>query len=283
MENERKNLHYPFIFIRIHSFIYLISYAIGITNFYVILSSEYKSFFISSFIILGLVFIFMVKLVCLFKSSYDSNDSIKCSLIIYTIMSIISLIFIVVEYYLIFKNINDPKCLLEKPYKIVYLCISLLYHVYNNLIFIYECYIVIKAVDKNISERIQSQNLQQGNNNINNEKLETQSSEKAKKDISFVKEDTIVIVKGKFKDEQENQNENMVNIKNVSNIKNSSNTSRIFKDENNDEIEFKINNIENEKNMENNNNIYINKIIVRKIVPDNKKSNKKTNFDDEEL
>ena len=286
MDNYKKNLHYPFIFFLVHSILYLISYAIGITNFYIILSSQYKSFFISSYIILGLSLIFMIKLIFLFKSSIDSIDNIKCSLIIYVIMSIISLVFIVVEYFLIFKNINDSKCILEKKYKIAYICISLFYHAYNNLIFIYECYIVIKAVHQNISERIQLQILEQRNNNnnndYNNDKNKTQSSEKSKKDESFIKEETIVIVQGNFKEEIENNNENIVKIKKNSNLQNSSNTSRILKNENNDE-DNKIYSIKKEKNMNNNRDINSKRLIINKPPPNNKKPNLRINSDNEEV
>ena len=192
MENFSKNLNFPFKFIRIHCFLYFISYGIALVNYFIIIPLKYKSFFISYFTIISLELIFLIKLVCLFKSSYDSTDSIKCILIIYNIMSFISAIFVVVEYILIFKNIKDPNCKLQMKYKIPILCISLLYYLYNNLIFIFEIYIVLKAIKQCIIDRIQSQSNERSN--ANNERNATQSSEKTRKCESFIKEDTIYII-----------------------------------------------------------------------------------------
>ena len=194
MEYLIKNLNFPFKFIRIHCFLYLILYGIALINYFIIIPLKYKSFFISYFTIISLELIFFFNFVCLFKSSYDSIDSIKCILIIYTIMPFISAIFVAIEYMLIFRNIKHPNCKLQMKYKIQFLCFSLLYYVYNNLIFIYECYIVLKGIKQCIIDRIQSQS--NGRSNANNERNVTQSSERMKKYESFVKEDTIYIIQG---------------------------------------------------------------------------------------
>ena len=194
MENFSKNMNFPFKFILIHLFLYFISYGIALINYFIIIPLKYKTFFISFFTIITLELIFMIKLVCLFKSSYDSTDSINCILIIYTLMSFISVIFVSIEYVLIFQNIKDPNCKLAMKYKIPIICISLLYYAYNNIIFIYECYIVLKGLKQCIIDRIRSQS--NGRNNANDERVATQSSEKTKKNESFIKEDTVYIIRG---------------------------------------------------------------------------------------
>jgi len=227
MENFSKNLSFPFKFILIHLFLYFVSYGIALVNYFIIVPLKYKTFFISYFTIISLELIFMIKLVCLFKASYDSTDNIKCILIIYTIMSFISAIFVSVEYVLIFKNIKDPTCKLEMRYKIPIICISLLYYAYNNLIFIFECYIVLKGLKQCIMDRIQSQS--NGRNNVNNERVATQSSEKTKKYESFVKEDTIYIIHGNL-----NNKSSSINNVEVININNNICDSKDKINENND-------------------------------------------------
>jgi len=200
MENFNKNFDFPFKFVLVHSFLYFISYGIALVNYYIIVPLKYKTFFISYFTIISLELIFLAKLLCLFKSTYDSTDSIKCILLIYSIMSIASLIFVSIEYVLIFKNIKDPNCKLEIKYKIPVLCISLLYYIYNNLAFIYESYIVLKGLKQCIIDRLQTQS----NERCGNEGNVTQSSEKAKKIESFVKEDTIYIIQGNLNSKSPN-------------------------------------------------------------------------------
>lgn len=213
MDNFRKNLSFPFKFILIHLFLYFISYGIALVNYFIIVPFKYKTFFICYFTIISLELIFMIKLVCLFKASYDSTDNIKCILIIYAIMSFISAIFISVEYVLIFQNIKDPTCKLEMRNKIPIICISLLYCAYNNLIFIFECYIVLKGLKQCILDRIQSQSNRR--NNVNDERVATQSSEKTKKYESFVKEDTIYIIHGNLNNKPSSiNNEDVIIINN---------------------------------------------------------------------
>lgn len=211
MENFNKNFNFPFKFILVHSFLYFISYGIALVNYYIIVPFKYKTFFISYFTIISLELIFLSKLLCLFKSSYDSTDNIKCILLIYSIMSIISLIFVSIEYVLIFKNIKEPNCQLEMKYKIPVLCISLLYYMYNNLIFIYEGYIVLKGLKQCIIDRLETQSNERGGNEGN----VTQSSEKAKKIESFVKEDTVYIIHGNLNCKSPNIDN--IDIDNISN------------------------------------------------------------------
>lgn len=226
MENIlRKNLSYSFKFILIHLILYPLNYAIDIANFIFLLSLKIKSFFISCYIVQGLVLIFMVKMLGLFKSSYDSTENIKCSLIIYTCLSAISLIFSVVEYFLILKNISLPNSKLDIKYKYSIIGIGIFYHIYNNLIFIYECYIVNKGVKQNIEDRVQLQ-ITERHTDVDNNKNETQSSEKPSKNESFVKEDTVYIIEGKFNDNsKESYDKNIEYINKIKLDKDNINTS----------------------------------------------------------
>lgn len=263
MENYKKNINFSIIFIRIHFILYLISYGIDIVNYQIILSSKYKSFFISLYIIIALLLILMLRMIYLLKSPSDLTDSIKSSLIVYIIMSVICLIFVIVEYMLIFQNFNDQNCKLQKKYKILFLIISLLYHVYNNLIFVFECYIITLALNNKILDRIQSQNSEERNeNNDINSNNGTQSSETAKKSEPYIKEDTIYIIYGKTKEDFLNNIHN--NIYNITcDIKNS--TERTLKSENNIETEYNINKNKkgNISNQTNTNNIIIPKIKAK--------------------
>ena len=153
-------------------------------NFCIILSSNYKRFFISYFIIEGLVIIFIVKLLLTLKSKNEPYESIRCSIIIYFFFSFLSIILVGIQYGLILINFNFPKSKMDKKYKIPFICLGILYHIYNNLIFIYENYI-IKQRRTNIKDK-----------NLN----DTKSSDKIKKVESFVKEDTIYIIRGNFKE-----------------------------------------------------------------------------------
>jgi hypothetical protein len=167
-------------------------------NFCIILSSNYKRFFISYFVIEGLVIIFIVKLLLTLKSKNEPYESIRCSIIIYFFFSFLSIILVGIQYGLILINFNFPKSKMDKKYKIPFICLGILYHIYNNLIFIYENYIIIKAYKKHLEDRF---NLEQRRTNINDKNLnDTKSSDKIKKVESFVKEDTIYIIRGNFKE-----------------------------------------------------------------------------------
>lgn len=232
MDNNKKHFNYPFRYFLIHIILTPISYTFGILNFTIILCLKYRSFFISSFIIQVLVIIFMIKLLCLFKTKFDSTDNIKCTLIIYSFLSFIALIMVSIEYTLIFQNINLPKSQMDKKYKISFICISILYHIYHNLNFIYEFYIVIREIKKYLDDRVDAQ-ISERRNAQNKNKNETQSSEKPKKNESFIKEDTIYIIHGKINDNSIQSD----NIKeNACNIKNNNNSERKLNQEDNKEV-----------------------------------------------
>ena len=209
MENIKNDFTFPFKFILIHIILYPLSYVFDIVNFCIILSFIYNKFFISYFIIETLVLIFMAKLLLALKSKNEPYESIRCSIIIYFFFSVLSLIFILIEYSLILKNFNLSNSKMNKKHKITFIIIGILYHIYNNLIFLYENYIIVKVYKKNLEERI---NLEQRRTNNKEKTLnDTKYSDKVKRVESFVKEDTIYIIQGKF-------NENLINSDNKNNI-----------------------------------------------------------------
>ena len=228
MENNKIDFSYPFKFILIHIILYPLSYAFDLVNFCILLSSKYKRFFISYYIIEGLAIIFIAKLLLTLKSKTEPYEAIRCSLIIYFFFSCLSLILVGIQYILILTNMNLPNSKMNKKYKIPFICLGILYHIYNNFIFIYEHYIIIKAYKKSLEDRI---NLEQRRTNIKEKSLnDTKSSDKVKKVESFVKEDTIYIIQGKFKENSLN-NDNKNNIYTIQN-NNSLRTERNLKSEN---------------------------------------------------
>lgn len=258
MENNKKNFNHPFRVVLIHSILYPITYALDILNYTILLNLKYKSFFISCYVVQGLVIIFMIKMLSLFKSKYDSTYNIKCTLIMYSFLSIISLIFVIIEYILIFKNLDTSSSKMDKKYKLPFIIMSILYHSYHNLIFIYESYIIIKAIKKHIEERINGQisdrrNIQERNKN------ETRSSDKPKKVESFIKQDTIFIIQGKFHDNNSNFNDNISNMSNICSIKKIDNSSQNLKlkNENINQENYQDinNNNQEEDNKKNKNNL----------------------------
>ena len=259
MENNKIDFSLAFKFILIHIILYPITYAVDMVNFCIILSSNYKRFFTSYFIIEGLVIIFIVKLLLTLKSKNEPYESIRCSIIIYFFLSFLSLILVGIQYGLILINFNFPKSKMDKKYKIPFICLGILYHIYNNLIFIYENYIIIKAYKKHLEDRF---NLEQRRTNIKDKNLnDTKSSDKIKKVESFVKEDTIYIIRGNFK-------ENSINSEDKKNIyvtqNNNSLRSEInLKNENEEKKNMPIINKKKEKEKNNNDEINNDNISFR--------------------
>ena len=249
MDNNKKNFNYPFKYILIHAILSPISYALDILTFTIILCLKFRSFFISCYIVQVLVIIFMIKLLCLFKTKFDSTDNIKCNIILYFILSFISLVFVAIEYILIFKNLNLQKNM-DKKSKFSFIIISIIYHIYHNFNFIYECYIIIKAVKKSIDERIEGQMAERRDGKEKN-RNETQSSEKPKKVESFIKEDTIYIIHGKINENSihSDNKDNVCDIKNIKNNKNKNN-SNSERQLNKEDIK-ELNNNNNNSNKEN--------------------------------
>lgn len=126
---------------------------------------------------------------------------------------------------------------MEKPNKIILIVIGIIYHLYNNSIFIYESIIIKIAIKKHLESQRNEQTQQAQNVNINiniNQENhdETRSSyNKHKKVDSFVKEDTVYIIKGNFKENSitYDKKDNTDEIKN--NINNYSNSERHLKSE----------------------------------------------------
>ena len=219
MESNKNYFDFPLKIIIIHLILYPLSFVFDIIHFSMVLSSQYKSFFISFYIIQGFLILFMCKITGSLKSRYDSKNNLNCNLITYGSLSFVTLIFVAVQYVLIIKKFNDPKSKMGKKLKIAFIVISLTYHLYNNLIFIYELIIIKIANDKDLqSIQVEVHQPQTRNNNNNDydkkeSQNETRSSDKQKNNDSFIKEDTIYIIKadGKF-------NENSINIGNKDNI-----------------------------------------------------------------
>ena len=124
---------------------------------------------------------------------------------------------------------------MEKPNKIILIAIGIIYHLYNNSIFIYESIIIQMAIKKHLESQRNEQTQQARNVNINKNQEnhdETRSSyNKHKKVDSFVKEDTVYIIKGNFKENSitYDKKDNTDEIKNY--INNYGNTERHLKSE----------------------------------------------------
>ena len=187
MEHKKNYFEFPLKIIIIHLILYPLSFFFDIMHFSMVLSSQYKSFFISFYIIQFLLILFMCKIIGSLKSRYDSKNNLNCNLITYGSLSFLTLIFVAVQYALIFKKFNNPKSKMGKKLKIAFIVISLAYHLYNNLIFIYELIIIKIASDKDLqSMQIEVHQPQTRNNNSNNNdkkesQNETRYSDKQKK------------------------------------------------------------------------------------------------------
>ena len=215
MEATGNNFAIPLKMIIIHAILYPLSFVFDSIHFSILLKSQYKSFFISCYIIESLLFIFLLKMIGFLRSSFESKDSIMCNLLAYASLSVITLVFVIGEYALIFKNFNIPTCDMEEKYKILFVITSLLYHIYNNLIFICELIFILKSNDK----KSEPQQIQQPRNIIikRENTNKTSSSEKPEKEDSFVKEDTIFIIQGQVKDgdiSSDNQDKNIYEMRN---------------------------------------------------------------------
>lgn len=181
----------------------------------------------------------MIKLLCLFKARFDYVNNIKCCLVAYSFLSFISLIFVSIEFILIFKNLKS--CNMNTKSKISFITISILFRIYHNLSFIYEDYIIIRAVKKKIKEGLELQMSERRNNRVKNTNANaTKSSDKPKKVESFIKEDTIFIFQGKhynnsiYIDNKDNK-ESICIIKNNTNSERQLKTRRKDDEENNKE------------------------------------------------
>ena len=148
MEATGNNFAIPLKMIIIHAVLYPLSFVFDSIHFSILLSSGYKSFFVSCYIIESLLFIFLLKMIGFLRSSFESKDSIMCNLLAYASLSVITLVFVIGEYALIFKNFNIPTRYMKEKYKILFVITSILYHIYNNLIFICELIFILKSNDK---------------------------------------------------------------------------------------------------------------------------------------
>lgn len=204
MEILKKNLAFSQKLLKAHFFILIISYGFCSLNYTYILDYKKKYFFVVFLTIQTLLLIFMFHTQCLIKSSFFSAiEQIKCSLNIYAFFSIAFFILVIVQYYLIFSAFKSSNI-----YKILLICISLSYYIFDVFIFIYEYYMIFNQIKRTISERIRMQTAR-GRNIVKICKNETEPSEKSKskKNEPFEKEDTFYIIHGYF-DNNNNKNEN---------------------------------------------------------------------------
>lgn len=189
METISGGLLFSYKLLKAHFLLHIISYCFSALVYTYIFSYKNKHFIISFLTIQTLLLILLSHLLCLFKSTHFSSfDQIRCSMNIYSFISFIFLILVVAQYVLIFKKYS-----LENIYKIVFICISIVYYIFDSFIFIYEYYTVYIHIKKSINIRINLQ-IEQNRNLENNFKNETQPSEKSKKNETFEKEDTVYII-----------------------------------------------------------------------------------------
>ena len=258
MEFIKKNLANAYKLLKGHLFLHFISYAFCALS-YVHLFSYKKKYFIITFLTFQTLLVILIsQIICLLKTTnITSFDQIKCSLNIYTFISLIYFILIVTKFVLIFQMFN-----FKNKYKIILICVSIIYYIFDSLIFIYEYYIIFQQIKKNISDRIIIQ-LAQNRNIVNNSfKNETQPSEKNNNNVTFEKEDTVYIICGKMDDNNNNNNQNNSNKNNKVNF-----FSEIDNKSNNKEIIILKNKKSNNKINSNNNDLNNTNISSKRKIP----------------
>ena len=263
MEIIKRNLTSSYKLLKFHFFLHIISYGFSALIYTYIFSFKKKYFTITFLTIQTLLLILLIQMLCLIRTTYVSSfDQIKCALNIYMFLSLIFLILVIIQYVLILKEFNW-----KNIYKIILVCVSILYYIFDSLIFIYEYINIYKEIKKSISDRISMQ-LENQNRNLENNiyKNDTQPSEKTNKNLSFEKEDTVYIICERS-DKKDNKNITKVN--------------KVNKDNKINKIKKKFKNIKNKIFTEitvNNTNISFNKETKK-----DKKTNKIINFIHNEL
>lgn len=207
MEIIKRNLNFSYKLLKIHFLLHIISYGFSALIYTYIFSFKKKYFTITFLTIQTLLLILLLQMLCLIRTTHVSSfDQIKCALNMYMFMSSIFFILVVIQYSLIFREFNW-----KNSYKIVLIFVSILYYIFDSLIFIYEYINIYKEIKKSISDRISLQ-LENQNRNLENNiyKNDTQPSEKTNKNESFEKEDTVYIICDRS-DKISNKNTNKVN------------------------------------------------------------------------
>lgn len=209
MDVFKKKFQFSHKLLKAHFCLHFISYAFCALNYTYILSYEKKHFIITFITIQTLLLILIFQILCLLKSTkFSSLDQIKCALNIYLFISILFFILVIIQYVIIFLIFNS-----KNISKIIFICIGIIYYIFDSLIFIYEYHIINWQIKKTIAERISMQLSQNRNEEKNINKNETQPSEKSNKNITFIKENTTYIICEK-KDKSNIEQINVNNIKN---------------------------------------------------------------------
>ena len=207
MEIIKRNLNFSYKLLKIHFFLHVISYGFSALIYTYIFSFKKKYFTITFLTIQTLLLILLLQMLCLIRTTHVSSfEQIKCALNMYMFMSSIFFILVVIQYSLIFREFNW-----KNSYKIILIFVSILYYIFDSLIFIYEYINIYKEIKKSISDRISMQ-LENQNRNLENNiyKNDTQPSEKTNKNVSFEKEDTVYIICDRS-DKISNKNTNNLN------------------------------------------------------------------------
>lgn len=79
----------------IHAILYPLSFVLDAIHFSILLISQYKSFFVSCYIIESLLFVFLLKMIGFLRTNFESKDSIKYNLLAYAVLSVITLVFVI--------------------------------------------------------------------------------------------------------------------------------------------------------------------------------------------
>ena len=242
MDLFKKYIGFSYKLLKVHFFIHFISHAFS-ALIYVYIFSYKKKYFVVIFITIQLLLLILIfKMLCLIRATHTSSfDQLKCANNIYMMMFLVYFILIIIKFVIIFR-IFKWKII----YKIILICISLLYYIFDSFIFIYEFVTIHKQIEKIISDRINIQMETQNRNAGNIVKNDTQQSERTHKNETFEKEDTVYIICDK---KSENKN-NIIRIKknNKKIINNIVVEAQINNSNNNNSFNKEMNKIKDKKN-----------------------------------
>ena len=243
MDIFKKYIDFSYKLLKAHILIHFISHAFS-ALIYVYIFLYKNKYFVVTFITIQIVLLILIlKMLCLIRTTHFSSfDQLKCGFNFYMMMSLVYFILIIIKFVLIFR-IFKWKII----YKIILICVSLLYYIFDSFIFFYEYVTIHKQINKSISDRIIIQMEAQNRNAENNiVKNDTQQSEKTHKNETFEKEDTIYIICDK---KSENKN-NIISINKTNKkiINNFVVEAQINNSNNNNSFNKEMNKIKDKKN-----------------------------------
>ena len=250
MDILNKNLLVPYKIVKIHFFLHLISFIFCSLNYIYLLEYKQKYFFVTFVTFQSLLLIFILQILCVLKTSYfNTIDQLKCILNLYLFISLIFLSLIIIQYALVFQAFIP-----NNKYKIILLCFSLIYYLFDGFIFIFEYSFIYKQIKISIEERVLMQMNQNGTEN-KNIKNETRTSEKTNKNDTFVKESTVYIICENNNNVNNNNNKYLNNENNIfteinnnnSLFNNEDNIIRIKRNSKRDSINNKFKTVNNPK------------------------------------